>query len=375
MYAPSPVLNYPPWSLIYGGTLTAAVRSRLQSGAPTALVEAYISDKCALKCKHCFHGDVHSKSPGLNLAEWQDCILQFISLGTRRFHFAGREPFLNADLIPLLRWLQPLKEKHGLTVGAISDGFSSAPLAGQLVECELDYLDVSVDGLLEDHERLRGRGTYRRTMRALDLLMKSLPDVCVSVASVIDPANVPRITPFISELYDRGVRRFFFQPVQPLGYARESVALSASTLRNCVLQLRHELACGSLAAKGLTVMVLFPVEHLAEAVAGDKWLENCLDENLRMGRCSTQLGSNRLILEFEIMRIPFLSHLIVSHDGYLLARCGFRSVRDYDLLAPGNVRTESVPDLLAKARLMTLSVVDSSNPSGPAVNGALPVLQ
>jgi MoaA/NifB/PqqE/SkfB family radical SAM enzyme len=374
MYAPFPVLEHPPWSLIYGGTLAAAVRSRLQSSAPPALVELYISDKCALKCKHCFHGDVHSKSEGLTLAEWQNCILQFVSLGTRRFHFAGREPFLSTDLIPLLRWLGPLKERYGLTLGAISDGFSSAPLSGQLLECGLDYLDVSVDGLSEDHEKLRGKGTYRRTMQALDLLMQFLPNVCVSVASVIHPVNVPRITPFISELYERGVRRFFFQPVQPLGYARESLALSATMLRNCVLQLRHEIERGSLAAKGLTVMVLFPAGYLPEAVAGDAWLESCLDENLRLGRCSAQLGGNRLILEFEIMRIPFLSHLIVSHDGYMLARCGFHSVHDYDLLAPGNVRTQSVPDLLAKARAMTLSVVDSSNAPSSPVNGALPVL-
>jgi len=345
----------PPWSLIYGGPLADAVRSRLESGAAPLLAEFYISDRCALRCKHCYHGEVHSKTPGLTLTEWRSTVRQFVEMGTRRLHFAGREPFLSPTLLPVLRSLAAHEDRSRLSIGAITDGFSCAPLAGALQDAALDYLEVSLDGLRADHDRLRGRGTYDRTVRAIDVLMSSLPGVCFSVASVLSPENAPNMAGFVEDLRARGVYRFFFQPIQALGWARDMALLTPSEFRRTVHGLRHELESGRLAGRGLVVMIFFPVEYLPAAVAGDDWLEARLTECLRLGRSAVALGGNRLILNFEITRAPFTDEAIVSHDGYLLARCGFRSVGDYDLLAPGNVRSASVRDLLTKARTTTLA--------------------
>jgi len=346
-----------PWDLIFGGPLLTAVRAHLESGSPPALVELYTSDRCALRCKHCFHADVHSKAQALSLDEWMHTIRQFIAMGTRRIHFAGREPFLNPDTIDLLRWLEPIKQEHGLCVGAITDGFSCAPWADRLASSSLDYLDVSIDGMRGDHERLRGRGTYDRTVRALEVLVKTLDRTCLAVASVLDRQNADSAGDFMAELFEHGVRRYFFQPVQPLGAGRDMERLRPFELRRAIQRIHRELDVGGMAKRGVVCMIFIPVEFFPEVVTGDAWLEARLDESLRHGRSYATLGNNRLMIDFEIMRVPFRNHVIVSHDGYLLGRCGFRSTWDYDLMSPGNVRSKPIADLLAGARAMTLAAL------------------
>ena len=366
--------SHDPWSLINDGPLTESIRTHLEAAPAPNLVEFYVSDRCALRCKYCFHGDVHSKSAGLDYGEWQQAIEQFVELGTRRLHFAGREPFLSPDFIPLVRWLGSRRERSKLCVGAISDGFSCAPLIPQLRDAPLDYLDISIDGVRADHDRLRGRGTYDRALRAIELLITSLPELCVSVASVLSPDNAPNVIRFIDELRQHGVRRFYFQPVQPLGSARNMTQLTPADLRRTVLQLRDELALGRFAGCGLSVMMFVPVEYLPEVASGDQWMEARVTDSLYRGRSSFELSGNRFITDFEIARVPFNNHVIVSHDGYLLARFGFRSVPDYDFASPGNLRSASARDLLAKARAMTLSSMTLD--SAPfAYDGALHILQ
>src|SRR5258706_7201086 len=106
------------WEILDQGIVHSQILKDLKGKPRISMVELFVSDNCPLKCKHCFHADVHSVDPPLSLQEWQAVIDQFIVLGVRHFHIAGREPFTEQITLELLDYLSEKKKNIDLKLGA-----------------------------------------------------------------------------------------------------------------------------------------------------------------------------------------------------------------------------------------------------------------
>lgn len=116
----------------------------------------FISDKCNLSCKHCSvynHENPHVKSYGQIREELEYCH----SLGSRFVDFEGGEPFL---------WEDGGKTVNDLCDLAKSIGFFSCTITTNAQKdfsgSHADSIWVSMDGVGEYHERVRGQGTWAR---------------------------------------------------------------------------------------------------------------------------------------------------------------------------------------------------------------------
>lgn len=116
----------------------------------------FISDRCNLSCRHCSvynHEAPQDKSFDRIREELEYCY----SLGSRFVDFEGGEPFL---------WNDAGRTVNDLCVLARSMGFFSCtittnaqkPFPGSLA----DSIWVSMDGVGEAHDRIRGKGTFGR---------------------------------------------------------------------------------------------------------------------------------------------------------------------------------------------------------------------
>ena len=116
----------------------------------------FISDKCNLSCKHCSvynHTEPKVKTFAHLVEEMKYCY----SLGSRFIDFEGGEPFI---------W-----EDEGRTVDDLVDeakrlGFFSCTITTNAQKpfphSHADSIWVSLDGIGEYHERVRGKGTFER---------------------------------------------------------------------------------------------------------------------------------------------------------------------------------------------------------------------
>ncbi|HZS45672.1 MAG TPA: radical SAM protein [Blastocatellia bacterium] len=171
------------------------------------LINYLVTNKCDLKCRHCWLYD------DLNVKEVKDLTIEEIDRFSRtmdRIYFlviAGGEPFVRRDLPELMAkfyWNTETREFAILTdaqftnrmcdfVPRMLDSMPGARLA----------LSMSLDGLEEDHDRIRGREgafkKYQDTYSAMKEIQKSYPDrLKLMTCSIFMSETQDKV----SELYD-----------------------------------------------------------------------------------------------------------------------------------------------------------------------------
>lgn len=116
----------------------------------------FISDRCNLSCKHCAVYN-HETPKDKSLAQIKEELEYCYSLGSRFVDFEGGEPFL---------WKEGDKDVNDLCKLAREIGFFSCTITTNAQKpfdgTVADSIWVSMDGVGEAHERVRGKGTFER---------------------------------------------------------------------------------------------------------------------------------------------------------------------------------------------------------------------
>jgi hypothetical protein len=126
---------------------------------------------CNLKCAHCFIScspDNHSHEM-MTLDEVHLHLREAARLGVREYYVTGGEPFMNRELLPILEAILGQGPVTVLTNGLFLDPAACRRLRviADGSEYSLD-LRVSLDGWgPEDHDGIRGPGTFRRAAEGI----------------------------------------------------------------------------------------------------------------------------------------------------------------------------------------------------------------
>jgi MoaA/NifB/PqqE/SkfB family radical SAM enzyme len=337
------------------GILHHQIVQDLQGPPKVNVVELFVSDRCPLKCRHCFHADVHSIEPSLSVEEWKFVIDQFLDLGVRHFHVAGREPFTEVATMSILTYLAEKKNIHDLKFGVISNGLNCRKYLRELRDLNLDYLEISLDGLEDTHNYLRGNRIHHHVIETLKEALLLLGNHRVSTATVLHRSNVSEIPEFICSLGELGIRRFFFQPIEPVGYALglTKLLLDPVEYRRSIIQIRDLLASPSYQKRPASIVFYVPSEMVRVLCMGESWLEDELYRCLMGTLAITAQGPTRLLLDFEAVRAPYWNHVVITEDGYLIERCSSRSTQQYREQSIGNAVRTPIADLMKTARSMS----------------------
>src|SRR5215218_2888521 len=125
---------------------------------------------CDLKCQHCGSRAGKRRPSELTTDECFDLVRQLARMGTREITLIGGESYLRRD------WLQIVREirDQGMDCTMQSGGLNlTADRIKSAVDAGLQALGVSIDGLRETHDRLRGvKGSYDAAFNALHLIKK-----------------------------------------------------------------------------------------------------------------------------------------------------------------------------------------------------------
>lgn len=173
----------------------------------------YATSKCNLRCSHCFYLDELNKHEDLRLDEIQQIANRLAPLDFVRF--TGGEPFIRKDLPQVIESFHKLASVDRM--GLISNGTLPDRIVPMVEEifnrCPSLTLDlgVSIDGLPDVHDELRGRkGGFelsRQTVRELVALRDRLPGLLTSIVVTVSNRNLDSLEELYQELASWDVDR------------------------------------------------------------------------------------------------------------------------------------------------------------------------
>ncbi|MET1074636.1 MAG: radical SAM protein [Umezawaea sp.] len=183
-------------------------------------VSLQLTYRCNLRCTHCYQwneqGFFRDFSPQrqrteLDLAVMEDVLAATAAQRSKLFLWGG-EPLMHTKFGEVAGLL----ERYPRTVNMCTNGLLLKRKLDDLLRIGRDLnLLVSLDGLGEDHEALRGKGTFARTTdnirMMLDLKRSGAWDGELSLSCMVSHVTVGKMYEFMEWAEDLGVNTVYFQ--------------------------------------------------------------------------------------------------------------------------------------------------------------------
>src|SRR5256885_1349882 len=163
---------------------------------PLRMVYYAITDGCNLRCPYCYASSLKCLPGELDTAESMDLVTQVAEMGTAIVVFTGGEPMLRKDLFQVAEHAN----RSGLRSNIITNAtmIRTPEMARRIAET-FNAVTVSLDGATaETHDRTRGKGSFAKTYKALQLL--NAAGVVPDINHVVTSDNVDELESFATFL-------------------------------------------------------------------------------------------------------------------------------------------------------------------------------
>ena len=168
----------------------------------------HVTQRCDLACATCYVADHRRRGRDALRGEDVRLVLALAAgVGCQRLNVTGGEPLLREDILEILRAARPLFRQVTLSTNGMR---LSADLCAQLAPL-VDDVNVSLDGATpEVNDRVRGRGTFVRTLLGLRTLRASgYPMDRVSINPTVTQANHEHLEDVLDLAESLGARASF----------------------------------------------------------------------------------------------------------------------------------------------------------------------
>jgi MoaA/NifB/PqqE/SkfB family radical SAM enzyme len=204
-----------------------------------------ITDKCNGRCVHCDIGSKKDRSKDLSI-DGIDRVLsdRVVQKGYAKYgkeydiSFAGGEPFLRDDLQAIIDLVE--KKCPGSFKCITTNGLLEQKISGFIkTNRHLKFkLNVSVDGLEDVHDLLRGPGAFKRTIRTIYNIKERYPQQNVEIKLTLSPHNFDQVLNVYTLASKLGCQ-FSFKPAENLKYytnSRDPLDLTFTADQLCIIR-------------------------------------------------------------------------------------------------------------------------------------------
>jgi len=102
----------------------------------------------------------------------------------------GGEPLLRGDFVPVSRCVKQL----GMKLSIVSNGTLVEQFAETLHGLEPEVVGISLDGMMETHEKIRGPGTWEATIKGIDSLRAlGMQTTVITTVSKLNFRDLPQM--------------------------------------------------------------------------------------------------------------------------------------------------------------------------------------
>jgi radical SAM protein with 4Fe4S-binding SPASM domain len=206
-----------------------------QSGLRTKFFEKPILQQLffelTLNCnEHCWHcgsrcGDVRANE--MSTDEWKNILDQLkedFKDSLPQINVTGGEPLLYPGFEEVMSYAHSLGFKWGMTSNAI---LITPEVAQMLKRCGMNTISVSIDGLPETHDRLRGlKGAYQRAMEGIQNLIDLQCFDSIMVTTVVNHETINELEPLYEIMSGIDIDSWRIMGIEPIGRALEHPELN-----------------------------------------------------------------------------------------------------------------------------------------------------
>ena len=185
------------------------------------LIQWHLTEKCNLTCTHCYQngqgsdeltsGEIQSviKEISSTIHNWQETYdLDF----SPSVNLTGGEPLLRTDLYDVITSFKNIGfDIYLLTNGILIDNHT----AHELSDLDVKGVQVSIEGPEDIHDSIRGKNSFKHSVRGVKLLKNAGLDVTLN--ATVSEINAHYLAETVSLASDLGVNRLGFSRLVPSG--------------------------------------------------------------------------------------------------------------------------------------------------------------
>lgn len=181
------------------------------------VLQWHITHKCNLRCSHCYQEDYQND---LDINELKTIINKYVDF-LKTIHtyghinITGGEPLVSNRLYSLLDLIEA--EEQIKTFGILTNGtMITEEIANKLSKYDkLSFVQISIDGKKETHEKIRGKGTFDKSLEAIRFLNKY--NIQTMVSFTVSRLNYNELGDVIKICRKNNVDRFWTDRIVPIG--------------------------------------------------------------------------------------------------------------------------------------------------------------
>ena len=191
------------------------------------ILQWHITERCNWHCRHCYQQEDTDINKELSLENLLKVFRQYLKLirhfGTlgpdkTRLAITGGEPFLRKDFLLFLEKIYKYNKYFFLSI------FSNGSLittknAKELKSLGVRVVQVSLEGLEENNDIIRGEGAYQKTMAAIKILLELKMNVTISLT--LTKQNVSDIPLLIRLCKELGIHTLGLRRLVPIGRGKQ----------------------------------------------------------------------------------------------------------------------------------------------------------
>ncbi len=198
------------------------VKKPFVSGAPF-LVVWDVTYRCNLKCKHCYANAGKPLEDELNNEEAKKVVDIFGNAGIVAIAFSGGEPLMRKDLFELI----DRAKSYEMQISIATNGtLLNKENVKKLKEHNVDFVQISLDGTKETHEKFRGiKGIYDKTIEGIKNVIEE--GICCGISMTATKLNYKDVLNVIDLSEELGVNYFILYNYIPVGVGDFDIDLSA----------------------------------------------------------------------------------------------------------------------------------------------------
>ena len=154
----------------------------------------HLTNRCNLSCSHCLFSSAPSEKDTLSLENITCHVKEAYALGCRLFVISGGEPLVHPELLSLVEMILALNDTEVviLTNGMLLENvFTDKAFPKSRL-----HFQISLDGLPQEHDAIRGRGSFAKLEKNIVWLQKT--GYSFSLSLCLHPLNIQSLEEMVT---------------------------------------------------------------------------------------------------------------------------------------------------------------------------------
>ena len=159
----------------------------------------HLTNRCNLSCSHCLFASSPKTNTELSCGQVLTIADEAYRLGCKVFALTGGEPFIHPEIHKIINGLLQYASSH---VVVLTNGMNLPEvLDNTLWDLDRFHLQISVDGLGNRHDQIRGEGTLQKLTKNLAWLKKHKIPYTISMCVTKENASdMPKLVDFAADM-------------------------------------------------------------------------------------------------------------------------------------------------------------------------------